>query len=83
MFVSAQIYGCTVVCELWYSNVCVKGLQAKRAHSFINFIFLVTREKDQLYINSLESAISIKTPKYPLNVVYHLVRCLLHHYINL
>ena len=51
--------GCTVVCELWYLNVCVRGLQAVKAHIFLNFIFVVIREKDQLYL-SLESIPSIK-----------------------
>ena len=33
-----------------------------RAHSFLNFIFLVIREKDELYILSLESVTSVQTP---------------------
>ena len=59
VFVSAQICGCTVVCELWYLNVCVRGLQAMKSHIFLNFIFVVIREKDELYL-SLESATFIK-----------------------
>ena len=33
-----------------------------RAHSFLNFIFLVIREKDELYILSLESVTPVQTP---------------------
>ena len=54
-----------------------------RAHIFVNFIFLVIRKKDGLYILSLESVTSIKKPIHLLKVVYHPVSCLLHHYINL
>ena len=50
------------------------------AHSFLNFIFLVIREKDQVYILSLESVTSILKPINLLKVVYHPVNCLLHHY---
>ena len=52
-----------------------------RAHSFLNFIFIVRREKDELYLLSLESVTSIKKPINLLKVVYHPVSCLLHHYI--
>ena len=50
------------------------------AHSFLNFIFLVIRVKDQVYILSLESVTSILKPINLLKVVYHPVNCLLHHY---
>ena len=50
------------------------------AHSFLNFIFLVIREKDQVYILSLESVTSILKPINLLKVVYHSVNCLLQHY---
>ena len=73
--------GCTVACELWYLNVCVRGPQATRADSFLNLIFLVIREKDDIYVLSLESVTSIKKPINALKVVYHSVSCLLHHYI--
>ena len=52
-----------------------------RAHIFLNFIFLVIRDKDELYVLSLESVTSIKKPINPLKVVYHPVSYLLHHYI--
>ena len=75
--------GCTVFCELWYLNVCVRGLQVMSAHIFVNFIFLVIRGKDELYVLSLESVTSIKKPINPLKLVYHPVSCLLHHYIDI
>ena len=53
-----------------------------RAHIFLNFIFLAVREKDDLYILSLESVTSIKRPINALKVVYHPVSYLLHHYNN-
>ena len=54
-----------------------------RTHSFLNFIFLVIREKDELYILSLESVTSIQKPMNLLKVVYHHpVSRLLHHYIT-
>ena len=53
------------------------------AHSFLNFIFPVIMEKDELYILSVKSVTSIKKPINLLKVVYHPVNCLLHHYINL
>ena len=80
MFVYAQMCGYTVVCELWYLNVCVRGLQAMSAHSLLNFIFLVIREKDELYFFSLESVTSIKRPVNLLKLVYDPVSCLLHNY---
>ena len=49
-----------------------------RAHSFLNFIFLVIREKDELYILSLD--LYSKTYK-PAMAVYHPVSSLSHHYI--
>ena len=52
-----------------------------RTHNFLNFIFLVIRETDELYILSLESVASIKKPINLLKVVHHPVSCLLHHYI--
>ena len=53
-----------------------------RAHSFLNFIFLVISKKDEVYILSLESVTSIiKKPINLLKVVYDPVSCLLHHYI--
>ena len=52
-----------------------------RAHRFLNLIFLVIREKDDIYVLSLESVTSIKKPINALKVVYHPVSCLLHHYI--
>ena len=81
VFVCTQMHRCTVVFELWYLNVCVRGLQAMRAHIFLNFIFLVKREKDELYILSVESVTSINKHINPLKVVYHPVSCFLHHYI--
>ena len=51
------------------------------AHSFLNFIFLAIREKDEFYVLSLESVTSIQKPISLLKVVYHPVSCLLHHYI--
>ena len=53
-----------------------------KAHFFLNFISLVTREKDELDLSS-ESVTSIKKPvnPNPLKVVYHPLSCLLHHYI--
>ena len=72
-----------VACELWYINVFVRDLQTMRAHSFLNFIFLVIKEKDELCVLSLESVTSIKKPINLLKVVYHPVSCLSHHYINL
>ena len=53
-----------------------------RAYIFLNFIFLVIRDKDELYVLSLESVTSIKKPINPLKVVYHPVSCLLHHYTH-
>ena len=53
-----------------------------RAHIIPNFIFLVIKEKDELYILSLESVTSIKKTINRLKVVYHQVRCLLRHYIK-
>ena len=79
VFVCAQMCGCTVACDLWYLNVCVRGFQVMKAHIFLNFIFLAIREKDEFYF-SLDSATSIKKPINPLKVVYHPVSCLLHHY---
>ena len=79
LFVCAHICSCTVVCELWYLNVYVRGLQVMRAHIILNFIFLVIREKDELYILSLGSVTSIKKPINLLKVVYRTVSCLLHH----
>ena len=67
--------GCTIVCELWYLNICVRGFQAMRAHSFLNFIFLVKREENELHIFSLGSVTPIKKPINPLKVVYHPVSC--------
>ena len=52
-----------------------------RAHRFLNLIFLVIREKDDIYVLSLESVTSIKKPINTLKVVYHPVSCLLHHYM--
>ena len=72
--------GSTVVCESWYLNVSVRGLQAMRAHIFLNFIFLVIRGEYELYILSLESVTFIKKPINLLKVVYHPGSCLLHHY---
>ena len=87
LFVCLFIQKCVVVqlvaCELWYINVFVRDLQTMRAHSFLNFIFLVIKEKDELCVLSLESVTSIKKPINPLKVVYHPVSCLSHHYINL
>ena len=40
------------------------------------------KEKDELYILSLESVTSIQTSINVLKVVYHPVSCLLHHYVN-
>ena len=54
-----------------------------RAHILLNFIFLVIREKDELYILSLERVTSIKKPINQLKVVYPPVSCLSRHYINL
>ena len=54
-----------------------------RAHRFLNCIFLVIREKDELYLLSLESVTSIIKLINLLKVVYHPVSCLLHHYIVL
>ena len=64
-------------------NICLRGLLMMRTHSFLNFIFLVIREKDEFYILSLESVTSIQKPMNLLKVVYHHpVSCLLHHYIT-
>ena len=63
-------------------NICLTGLQIMKAHSFLNFIFFVIREKNELYILSLESATSIQKPINLLKVVYHPVSCLWHHYIS-
>ena len=82
VIVCAQMCGCTVVCELWYLNVCKRGLEVMRAHIFLNFIFLLIREKDELNILSLESVTSIKKAVNQLKVVHHPVSCLLHHYIH-
>ena len=65
-----------------YPNLKVssKGLQTMRAHRFLNLIFLLIKEEDEfvfLYITSIQKCINL------LKVVYHPVRCLLHHYINL
>ena len=79
-FVCAQM--CAVVCDLWYLNVCVRGLQVMRAHSFPNFIFLVIKEKDELHILSLESVTSIKKSINLLKVIYHPSSCLSHYYIH-
>ena len=49
-----------------------------RDHSFLNFIFLVVTEKDELYILSLESVRSIQKPINLLKIAYHAVSCLLH-----
>ena len=54
-----------------------------KAHIFLDFIFLVITEKDELYILSLEGVTSIKIPINALKVVYHPVSCLLHHYIGI
>ena len=51
-----------------------------RAHIIPNFIFLVIKENNELYTLSLESVTSIKKTINRLKVVYHPVRCLLHHY---
>ena len=83
VFVCARVCGCTVVCELQYLNVCLRDLQAMRAHRFLNFIFDVIREKDELYILSLDSVSSIKNPTNLLKLVCHPLSCLLHHYVNL
>ena len=57
------------------------GLQTMRAKSFLNFISLVIKEKDE-FIFSLESATSIQKPRNLLKVACHPVSCLLHHYTN-
>ena len=41
-----------------------------KGHIFLNFIFLVIREKDELYL-SLESVTSIKKAIDSLKVIYH------------
>ena len=80
LFVYLFVRKCVVV-QLSVSygnlNVCLKGLKMMRARSFINFIFLVIREKDKLYILSLESLTFIQKPINMLKVVYHPVSCLL------
>ena len=43
-------------------NACLRGFQTMRVYSFLNFIFLVIREKDELSILSLESVTSIQKP---------------------
>ena len=53
-----------------------------RVHSFLSFISLVIRDKDEIFILSLESATSIQKPIDLPKVAYHPVSCLLHHYIN-
>ena len=50
-----------------------------KAHIFLDFIFVVITEKDELYILSLERVTSIKKPINALKVVYHRDSCLLHH----
>ena len=64
-------------------TVPLRDLQTLRVHSFLNFIFLVIREKYELYILSLESVTSIQKLINLLKVVYHPVNCLLHYYIPL
>ena len=49
------------------------------AHSFLNFISIEIREKDE-FIFSLESTTSIQKPRNLLKVAYHLASCLLYHY---
>ena len=52
------------------------------AQIFLHCIFLVIREKDELYILSLETVTFIKKPLNLLNVLYHPASCLLLHYIH-
>ena len=65
VFVCLFVHKCMVV-QLYVSygnlNICLRSLQTMRAHSFLNFIFLVIKEKDELYILSLESVTSIQKP---------------------
>ena len=49
------------------------------AHSFLNFISIEIREKDE-FIFSLESTTSIQKPRNLLKVAYHPASCLLYHY---
>ena len=67
----------SVSCD--HLNVCLWGFQTMRDHSFLNFIFLVIREKDKLYILSLECVGSIQKPINLLKIAYHAVSYLLHH----
>ena len=65
-----------------FKYLCKRPPSDEGSH-FLNSIFVVIKEKDELYILSLESATSVKKPINPLRVVYHPVSCLLDHYINL
>ena len=73
VFVCLFVHQCVVV-QLSVNhgnlNVSLWGLQTMKAHSFLNFIFLVVREKDE-FVLSLESATSIQKPRNLLNVAYH------------
>ena len=85
MYLSLCVCLCT---NMWFYSClwvmafkCLRDLQVMMAHNFLNFIFLVIRQKDELYILSSESVTSIKKPVNLLKVVYHPVSCLLYHYI--
>ena len=82
VFVCLFVHQCVVVqLSVSYGNLNVSlwGLQTMSAHSFLNFISIVIREKDE-FIFSLESATSIQKPRNLLKVAYHPASCLLYHY---
>ena len=47
VFVCAPMHGCSVICELWQLKCFFMKPQTMRAHSFLNLISLVIREKDE------------------------------------
>ena len=64
LFVCLFVHKCVVVqLSVNYGIKCLcKRPQSMKAHIFLNFIFLLIREKDEVYL-SLESVTSIKNLK--------------------